>query len=250
MNRKKSAAYGSLFTLAFCLSLGFMPVFQAMAQTVHQVRLTALKIKFEPPGRSIPKDSVGGASRNSGQCPQDSMEMDSHLMAVLPKTNQGLTVASHPTFFVYIPKTNAEKAFFSLQDENGNEHYQAFVSIKGEDGVIKLKLPNEARDLEVGKNYRWSFAIMCDNNLRPDSPMVEGEIQRIEANSTLMGQLKKATPIETASLYASAGIWHDTLSAIADLRNLQPNDTTLTTTWESLLSSQGLDKIATKPLVE
>src|SRR4028118_2228835 len=45
------------------------------------------------------------------------------LTALVPKNKIGRTVSDYPTFFFYLPQTEAELAEFILEDESGNQIY-------------------------------------------------------------------------------------------------------------------------------
>lgn len=163
-------------------------------------------------------------------------------------SNYGLTIAERPTFFVNIPPTSAQQAFFSLKDEMGKVHYQAIVPVVSKGKVMRFTLPQATLPLVVGKRYQWGVATLCSGKLKPDSPFVSSWIQRVEPSTKLVAQITQATPIDRASLYGSNGIWYDTLTTIADMRQQQPNNLTLVSTWSELLSSVGLSEIVSQPL--
>ncbi len=48
------------------------------------------------------------------------------------------------------------------------------------------------------------------------------------------------------ALYAINGIWYEALTAAAELRRTDPNDTN----WTALLQAVGLDNFAKEPMVE
>ena len=241
-----------LTIFSITLSLGMVTTTglatQVQALPLPGGRGTTVNVTFDPPEEGEPKDTSGGASRDGGTCPQDSKALKPYVTLLMPATNHGLTAKEHPTFFVYVPQTSAQKAFFSLQDENNNHHYQTSLPITGKPGVVSFRLPADAPALKIGTNYKWSFVLMCKNVLRPDSPRVEGRIRRMEPNPALISQIKNAAPLERAALLGSDGIWYDTLAVLAELRRSQPDDLTLVATWEKLLNSVGLNAIATKPL--
>lgn len=209
-----------------------------------------VSVTFDPPKGGQPDNTEGGASRDGGTCPQDSKASHQSVTLLLPSNHYGLTVAERPTFFVYVPQTSAQKAFFVLQDENENYYYQKNVQVPGTAGIISFKLPSDAPVIEIGKSYKWSFVLMCGESVRPDSPRGEGRIQRIEKNSALSSQLEKLSPLERAALYGKDGIWYDTLTSLAQLRRSQSKDLTLAANWEELLRSVGLEAIATEPLLQ
>ncbi len=210
-----------------------------------------VSVTFEPQGNRRPRDTAGGASRDGGGvCPQDTATtLNPAITPLEPGIHNGLTISERPTFFVYIPETSAQKAFFVLKDQKEDYYYQTSISMPQKAGIVSIKLPAEAPALEVGKNYQWSLVMMCGEAVRPDSPGVGGQIQRIAANPSLNNQLEQLSPVERAAFYGKNGIWYDTIASMAEQRRLHPQDSTLTSTWEKLLRSVGLDAIAAKPLL-
>ena len=238
--RNKSLLRYALVPIALLLELSLIPGWLTPGQAVT----------FKPPGDQAPTQSTGGASRDGGQCFSNATKTSASVTPLMPNTNHGLTLAERPTLFVHVPQTTAKEAFFSLQDEQSNEHYQTTLLLPDKPGVIGVKVPDDAPALQTGKNYKWSLVIVCDEELEPDSPGVSGWIRRVEPNPSLVNQTKLAASLESTSKLAEAGIWYDALSTLAQLRRSQPENQTLTKDWQELLKSVGLDAIATEPLIE
>lgn len=232
-----------LATSLISCTLVFASQLATQAQNPSSTITTAFNITFDPPNESQPRVTKGGASRGS-QCAIDSQEVSQPFTPVLPDTNHGLTTASHPTLLAYIPDTSARSVFLSIQDDNEEEIYQSVLPIGDRSGVISLEIPQEAPALETGKTYKWSFALMCDNKLRPDSPIVEGYIERVQPEPELTAQLEGATPVEMAALYGQAGIWYETVATLAQLKEAEPQNQELINAWDSILNSVGLEKVA------
>lgn len=209
-----------------------------------------VRVTFDPPKDGAPTKTEGAASRNGGICHQNSKALHQSIIPLLPANHYGLTVAEHPTFFVYVPQTSAQKALFVLKDEKEDYYYQKTVPIPRTAGIVSFKLPTDAPVIEIGKGYKWSFVIICGESLEPDSPGVEGRIQRIELNPALSNQLEKLSLLERAASYGKDGIWYDTLTSLAELRRSQSNDVTLAANWEELLKAVGLEAIASEPLLQ
>lgn len=156
----------------------------------------------------------------------------------------GLTIASHPTFWFYVPYSRILSAEFVLQDEAERTVYQTPVSVSGTPGVVSLSLPSTASPLEIGKRYHWYFNIYCN----PQQPpvFVDGWIKRASLNPALRNQLEKATLLQRVALYATNGIWYEALTASAELRRTDPKRTD----WAAMLRNVGLDDIAREPMLE
>jgi Domain of Unknown Function (DUF928) len=196
-------------------------------------------VRFQASGEGAPPTTASGGTRTEEQ---------EALRALLPTTRYGRTVAARPTFFVYLPPTAAKEVFFSLQDERRNHHYQTILKISGKGGIVSFTLPEDAPELEMGKNYVWFFApIQPGGILQPDNNGAIGWIRRVESQTA---QNATKTPLERATEYAQQGIWYDTLAILASAKLAQPGNDTLASEWKDLLKEVGLEAIATQPIAE
>ena len=196
-------------------------------------------VRFQASAESAPANTASGGTRRDEQLA---------LTALLPTTRYGRTVAARPTFFVYVPPTSAKEVFFSLQDERRNQHYQTILKISGKGGIVSFTLPEDAPELEIGKNYVWFFApIQPGGILQPDNYGAIGWIRRVESQTS---QNATPTPLERATEYAQQGIWYDTLAILAAAKLAQPGNETLASEWKDLLKEGGLEAIANQPIAE
>lgn len=197
-------------------------------------------IDFQPPEEPAPNDTASGGARGS---------QVATIIPLLPSTQYGRTVAARPTFFVYVPPGSVkQKVFFSLQDENRKPYYQTILELSGKGGIVSVTLPDNAPELEMGKNYLWFFALIPANGLlRPDSDGVIGWVKRVESPIQNSQSLKT---LELASLYAQSGIWYDTLNLVAAAMLAEPDDATLASNWQNLLGQVGLEAIANQPITD
>ena len=203
---------------------------------------------FNPPGGSAPSGR-GGASRGEIACSSNPNEFSRHFLPLTPVDSKyGLTVSERPTFFVNLPPSSAQKAFFSLKDEQGRVYYQTVLPINKQGGIMRIDLPQSISPLAVDRPYQWGVAALCSGKLKPDSPFVSSWVKRVTPSTTLMNQLTNATPIDRAALYSANGIWYDTLTTLADIRQQQPTNSNLLSTWNKLLNSVGLGEVSVQPL--
>jgi hypothetical protein len=209
---------------------------------------SAARVVFKPPGDRAPKTSAGGASRNDSTCGIASDKPPGeNVTPLLPKSDIGLTLAEHPTIFIYVPETNAKAVFFSIKDVNNNNIYQDYLALPHKSGIIQVKLPISSPGLKADQRYKWSLAMICTSSLEPDSPFVSGWIHRVNIGNTLNNT--KNLTLDSVIKLAASGLWYDTLSALAELRRAQPNNQILTTSWQDLLNSVGLNAIADEPVI-
>lgn len=159
----------------------------------------------------------------------------------------GLTTSSQPTFWFYVPYTSnvaslSSNAQFTLQDNEGNEVYKSQVALPLNPSVINVTLPSNVA-LQVDKPYRWFFKIRCATQQTASVPIyVEGDIQRVNLNPNIISQLETATSIQKAAIYATHGIWFDSINILAQLRSSNEAE------WQSLLQSIGLSHLSNIPL--
>lgn len=209
---------------------------------------SALAVTFTPPANESPRQTTGGASRSGqlcGQLTSADVSTQETVTPLLPNSNSGMTRLERPTILIYVPETGEKEALFSIKDEDNKLHYQMKVPISGEAGVVAIQLPKDAPALEVGKNYQWFFALKCGGQLHPSNPIVGGWIQR-ESASDLAANSEDS--LQEAIALGNSGVWYDTAATFARLRMMQPEDSEISTHWQELLASVGLETLATKPL--
>lgn len=264
MSRRKSRTTRTTFCLASLLGLFLsgLPM-QVLAQNVVP-GVQGQPGRTQPPTRLAPpileakapvptsRKRLPGRRQPAGGRGCDFKMPDKPLTALIPETNLGLTTATHPTFFFYIPQTSATAARFVLLDEeNETRVYETTLSLPSNPGIVSISLPADKTlpALKVGKEYHWYLSILCVPEERDGDIYVDGWIQRVEPNSTLSSLLDKASSGKQVAVYQKNDLWHDTLTTLAEQRRSKPKDSALTTEWANLLSSEGLDGIAREPLV-
>lgn len=233
-------------SIILLLTLGF----PAQVKSEVEVRETKtpqqqiFQDNFDPPGDGKPKDTVGAGSRDGLMCSQD----EQPIRPLMPKRNYGLTLAEHPTIFVYLPNTSARQVVLTFQDEAGNSYKPLFLAIASRNGIAGFSLPDNQLPLLVGKNYKWSLAVVCGDTLQPSDPVFRGWVQRVARTADLERELQKKSVIEQMQWYAKNGYWYDWLEVMVQVRRTQPNDAKIASQWREMLESVGLGAIASEVL--
>lgn len=222
-------------------------------------RQPQLKQSNPPPPPTNPSSSAPGGRRNPSTCPQDvgtaaspslgpevgsetsPAKLTPALTALSPPDSLGLTVAERPTFLIYVPKTSAESAEFSLRDQASHGLYRTTVALKNTPSIISITLPEQATPLAIGQQYTWTFSVICDPTDRLTDQFVTAPIQRIDLNATRDLQISQAAVSDRPMLYQQDGLWYDAIALLLDLRRSQPQNASLTTAWRELLQSGGID---------
>jgi len=216
---------------------------QLLAQSYPEWQLSLefpLKDSKLLPGRRH-SDGTGEART---PCPK-AFRLSKKMTALMPPDNLVTTIAAQPTLFIYVPETSQfAEAELAIYDTEDNAVYKTNLLLPDNPGILRLNLP-ETVSLEIGKNYRWYFSLMCDPNERSREPFVQGWLQRTELNPELKTMLEQESDIlKQALLYSQAKIWHETLTLLADLRESNPAE------WEELLKSVALEDISQQPFVD
>lgn len=225
----------------------------ALGLSIGGAPLAALAQSYIPPDRGLPGRREGGGTRGCWRS-DVSISAEDRMTALVPSQNFGYTLSAYPTFFVYVPQFYAENAVaaeFILNDANDNELYRATFQTAKTSGIISLSLPANANlpAMEVGKDYHWSFALVCDASDRSADVVVDSWIQRIEPTAELTAELQTAAVEQHPTIFAQRGVWYDALSSLATLRN-QPNGAIPASQWVNLLNSVGLVHITRDARIE
>jgi Domain of Unknown Function (DUF928) len=206
-----------------------------------------IRVVFNPPRGDAPSRTRSGASRGE-VCFDPKTANSSQFMAIAPPSATGLTVSSHPTFFVYLPPTTATRGVFSLRDEQNNVVYQMTVPLQTVDQLVAIPLPKNAPALAIGSRYRWMLAVLCANKLEPGSPIASSWVTRVSLTTPSPPQAATPLSLEYAAFYGSQGLWYDMLAALAHQRRLHPDDVELMSNWQEILAEVGLNEIAEAPI--
>ncbi len=207
-----------------------------------------LALKFNLPPKGAPGNRSGAANRGCGPTPK-------LLTALVPGTNQGLTVAEHPTFWFYVPyppSPSKDMVFKLLDKQKNQEVYKIRFTVTGTPGIISVTLPDSVNPLAVGKRYQWIFTYLCNPKVVSQDIVVHGYVERVNVSPQMAVELNKAkTPLEKVAVMAENGIWFDALTELAQLRRKEPNNEVLLQKWEALLTADGvkLNEIIAEPLV-
>ncbi|HEY9751971.1 MAG TPA: DUF928 domain-containing protein [Coleofasciculaceae cyanobacterium] len=200
--------------------------------------------KKPPVNVGVPSGGRRDGGGTSGFCPAVSAR-PAVVLALVPTPADayqpfGQTTSGHPTFWFYVPYQGKRLAEFVLIDEQENDVYNSgiFTIDQGQiPGIIGVKLPDQVPPLQVGKQYRWIFSIVCSRSDRSGDMTVNGWIQRIEPDKNLQNQLSQAqSSTDKLLLLARNGIWFDALTPLMELRRQQPSST-LDQIWGYLLES-------------
>lgn len=196
-------------------------------------------LRLRLPDISAPGNRESGATRSTSCiAPREK------VIALMPQTNFGLTQSGYPTFYFYLPPTEATQVKFVVLNDATNEIiYDGRFSLKADiSGIVSVSLPNSPlqQPLEIDQTYVWYLAVVCDVNDPSADIVTEGYVQRVEPPAGSAA----ATPATLPAVYAEAGLWYDALAASAALR---ASDSAIA--WNLLLEAVALNELIPLPLL-
>jgi hypothetical protein len=205
------------------------------------------------------KFRIGGFARAS------SCEKSAKLTALVPPAgldskepivaNQSpidYTTATHPTFWIHVPKLpTGTMAQFTITKEGNQqrEFYSTRFGVAEKSGIVGIQVPTSAPPLAIGTRYRWQVRILCpvrsELNLgswvqRIDSNQLPRDISPDKAR-TILQKITTEKPEDRAPLYADLGLWQDAITAIAQLRLKNDSDPQLEQDWKDLLTQTKME---------
>ncbi len=211
---------------------------------------------YKPPSRKSAQrtEGTGRRSGNTKRCAQDLAVPLTLVMPEVTADSLPETTLAEPPLYVYLakPKTLAislvELPPVGSQIKGSTPIWKDTQAVQA--GIVQINYPANQRPLEIGKTYTWMVEIDCgpQPGLLPDekrytSP-TKTTISRVKAPEALQSQLKRATSArQRAAIYAEAGLWTETLTAIAEAAAVE-NDPAADQDLQALLNQVGLKKIA------
>ena len=223
----------------------------AQAQTESSLSSVIFNAPPPPPGQGAPSGRRdGGASR--GNCPEYG-----DLAALVPITEGrvwGQTTAAQPTLWFYLPAAVTPETQIELivQDADDNTLYETSLAVEAEAGTIAIALP-ETVTLPVNEPHYWILSLYCDPERPTSLVFVSGTIERVSVSGLAPLTADTERSLSQAQAYANAGMWHDALTVLAELRqankiSLDEPAIEIQASWTALLEQVGLTQAATAPV--
>ncbi|WP_066345147.1 DUF928 domain-containing protein [Geminocystis sp. NIES-3708] len=229
--QKKNRFYKSTIIIAFVM--GFIPLMEIFISSANAIEFP------NAPKRESPQSTAAGGRR--GGCVRGNLP----ITPLTPSNDNFIkTISSQPQFFVYIPPTQAKFAQFILREENGKDLDIQEIPITATDQIITINVSNKI-NLETDKKYVWEISLICNPMFINTSNHTKGMIEKVSLEENINNQLStNLDNLQRAQILANEGVWQDTLSLVATLKESQPKQ------WQELLTSVGLDALLDKNLVK
>ncbi|MDJ0735272.1 MAG: DUF928 domain-containing protein [Nostocaceae cyanobacterium] len=252
MKLSKNALYrgGISISVGFGIISGLTIPVKAQSQLelklAQQSQTFKISQAFNPPDRGRLETAAGGATRDGYvSCSQ----VNKVIKPLMPEQNLGLTLSDRPTFFWHKTKSSGTTAEFFLANKDREQVYQTSIKLPDKGGIFAFTLPADAPALESGKLYQWFLEVNCTSSDFNQIPVVGGWVEKIEPSVAVKKQLENADSTKQSAIYTQAGIWHESIATLAQLRCNNPNDFTVKGNWSKFLNSVGFQDLVSQPLL-
>ncbi|BAZ16874.1 hypothetical protein NIES4071_87520 [Calothrix sp. NIES-4071] len=197
-------------------------------------------------GNYVPPNGRGRMQRTEGSGARgctNSIPVTLNLLT--PSDHTARTTEARPTFLWHISNATTAPMVFTLTAPGQNQPIYQKRLKADKAGIMKLELPELAPELGVGKEYRWTVAIVCNDKRPSQNINARAWIERVATTPQLKQKLAGArNDNERALAYTQEGIWYDGMSILNNLQSSRSNPKA-TELFTSLLKQVGLNKIAT-----
>jgi hypothetical protein len=196
----KNAFLPICFTLLVIPEMGvsYLPL---VGQTLHLNSKASAQLvtDYAPPSGTKRKSRTQGAGSrgcdafsargfaNDGSR-NDHRAANPELQLLAPNNHIPTTVSTHPTFYWYISATSLPVRF-TLVEPGVIKPVADRRFLVTRPGVVGVKLPSDVPGLVAGKQYRWTVAIVCDEERPSANTYAYGWISRVVATSELKSKL-------------------------------------------------------------
>ncbi len=136
-------------------------------------------------------------------------------LALAPE-HVGLTVRGSPTLYWFMPERADHRIEFVLAAPDAIEPVLMLTTNAPiESGFHTVPLGDHGVTIEPGVTYRWSVALVLDEDQRYKDVIGGGAIARIHPSPALQAELEKAELGAAGHTYAANGLWYDALNFVS-----------------------------------
>lgn len=230
----------TLLLLSFGLTVMISPV---VSQQLSQ---------FRPADSRLFEDSFRSRQASGFRCHPNVFVSQRPPMTALIPNKGGVTVKAYPSFFIFVPQLSETakdiSAEFFIQDQHKNVIYETVIQPPQQASILQIDLPQTeaSKGLEINQTYQWYFIVFSGEI----GYTVLGVIQRVQPSAEFVQSLKSNTSQQQLENYQEAGIWYETLSTLAELRQTEPDNIEFINQWNQLLKLIGLEYIQDIPFAK
>jgi len=192
---------------------------------------------YQPPLRGAPGGRVGGGTRGIGD--------EVITLFALAPNHAALTTQEQPTLYWFVSNETKHPIEVTLIIEEATQPLlEKKLPLPVQPGIHPIRLKDFNLHLLKATQYRWFVALVPDRERRSKDILAGGIIERIEVPEAVRVKLSQSDRRNVPHIYAESGIWYDTITAISELIEANPNDMNLRKQRIALLEQVGLSQVA------
>ncbi len=134
-----------------------------------------------------------------------------------------------------------------VQDAADNFLYSTSLAVDTDAGTLAIALPDTVT-LPLNEPHYWTLSLACDPDRPAAAVFVRGTIERAAAEAVEPFSAGTVRSLSQAQAYARAGIWHDALTVLGELRRADGGDFESQEAWAALLEQVGLEQVGAAPI--
>ena len=148
-------------------------------------------------------------------------------LTVLAPEDVGWTTKAQPSLYWFQSKSVSNEFELTITQKGVVKPLMEAKLVGVTEGIQRLRLSDYDITLTEGVEYRWSVAMVVDDQHRSSDVVASGAIMRVKPSSALLARLKGAPASELPTIYAQEGIWYDSMEALSQLVATRPQDVKL-----------------------
>ena len=160
-----------------------------------------------------PRGKVRSQVRKAGGSRGCNLPLDNTVTLLVPQNHTATTASERPIFFWYLAQKLSLPLRFTLLEPGKEPIF--LKELTPEPGIIALKLPQSSQALEIGKTYRWTVTVVCNQKKPSRNLFAQAWIERVPMPTSSKLE-QKDDNLFCSTKYAEAGIWYDALSCNYD----------------------------------
>jgi hypothetical protein len=171
-------------------------------------------------------------------------------VTLLVPNHVGLTLAAQPTLYWDLSSETAVRIEITVIDLDDPASVEPLLEVPVKapvkPGIHGFRSADHGLELESGKTYQWSVAVVPDPDRRASDKIARGFVERIAADDRLRTALADAEGPDRRRILARNGIWYDAFAALSDEIEADPTDDRLRSQRAALLEQVGLSELAAR----
>lgn len=176
--------------------------------------------------------------------------LDASFGLISPKDHVATTVSGRPTFLWHVSEVPSVPVRFTLVEPGVSKPLLETRVKVTRPGIVQQKIPPTVQELRVGREYKWTISLICNQKMPSQNPYAWAKIKRVTTSPELAKKIARASSSgDLALIYAHAGVWYEAVLSSFKAFQDKPRDRSILINFQSLLGDVGLNDIAEEQML-